>query len=337
MRRSSAARQSREAEQRSEAEAKHCESEPARSEAKVAGRGDSGEGKARRRWTARGGGEEGGRQGRDAERESEAQRAKRSRRRRGERPRPQRAAVATVRRSEAKPHEDRASKRNQPAEDKRRGERSEAVHGARARRAKRSRASSNARGRGERSEAEAPTRAGRWSPTNATTLVRQELAPWGVWGARPPSMIRKRDRRALSASTRRSSGGAGNRTRVLCRLSRASPCAVHCASTRPRRSREQAGVTGPAAVNVPPCVRGQPAAVSLLADAGEPGRRRPRADRHHARLGSEGDVALGINLGAYWFAATLEVAIRLHLHASPEATSRVETVHPLVVGTSTPG
>src|SRR5690242_20110398 len=49
------------------------------------------------------------------------------------------------------------------------------------------------------------------------------------------------------------------------------------------------------------------------------------------RSGGESDVALGINLGAYWFAATLEVVIRLHLHASLESTSRVETVHPLVV------
>jgi hypothetical protein len=94
-------------------------------------------------------------------------------------------------------------------------------------------------------------------------------------------------------------------------------------------------VTGPAAVGVPQRPRGRVVAVSLLADAGRPGRRRPRADRHHSGcLGSESDVALGINLGAYWFAATLEVAIRLHLHASPESTSRVETVHPLVVGLS---
>jgi hypothetical protein len=127
-------------------------------------------------------------------------------------------------------------------------------------------------------------------------------------------------------------GGAGNRTRVLCRLVRASPCAVHCVSTRPHRSREQAGVTGPAAVNVPPWVRGRPAAVSLLADAGEPGRRRTRADRRHTRSGSEGDVALTCSLGAYWFAATLEVVSRLHLHASPGSTHRVETVHPLVDG-----
>lgn len=55
------------------------------------------------------------------------------------------------------------------------------------------------------------------------------------------------------------------------------------------------------------------------------------------RSGGECDVALVINLGAYWFAATLEVAIRLHLHASPESTSRVETVHPLVVTMSYEG
>ena len=152
-------------------------------------------------------------------------------------------------------------------------------------------------------------------------------------GARPPNNIRNdKPASALREHSPARSGGAGNRTRVLCRFNRASPCAVHIASTRPRRSREQAGVTGPAAVSVPLRPRGRVVAVSLLADAGRPGRRRPRADRHHPScLGSESDVALGINLGAYWFAATLEVAIRLHLHASPESTSRVETVHPLVV------
>ena len=166
-----------------------------------------------------------------------------------------------------------------------------------------------------------------------TTPGPEELAPWRPWGARRPKIIRDDVVRAFRGHTPpESSGGAGNRTRVLCRFVRASPCAVHCASTRPRRSREQAGVTGPAAVGVPPWIRGRPAAVSLLADAGEPGRRRPRADRHHARLGSEGDVALTCSLGAYWFAATLKVVIRLHLHASPGSTSRVETVHPLVVG-----
>lgn|SRR5690606_18896987 len=40
-------------------------------------------------------------------------------------------------------------------------------------------------------------------------------------------------------------------------------------------------------------------AVSLLADAGEPGRRRSRADRLRARSGGEGEVALTIRLGAY--------------------------------------
>ncbi len=52
------------------------------------------------------------------------------------------------------------------------------------------------------------------------------------------------------------------------------------------------------------------------------------------RSGGECDVALVINLGAYWFAATLAVVICLHRHASLESTSRVETVHPLVVTVS---
>ena len=80
-----------------------------------------------------------------------------------------------------------------------------------------------------------------------------------------------------------------------------------------------------------PYQRPRPAlAVSPLADAGEPGRRHSRADRLRARSGGEGEVALTISLGAYWFAMTLEVVSRLHLHASPDSTSRVETVHPLV-------
>ena len=49
-------------------------------------------------------------------------------------------------------------------------------------------------------------------------------------------------------------------------------------------------------------------------------------------LGSESVVRpTGFSLGAYFFAATLEVVSRLHLHASLDSTSRVETVHPLVV------
>ena len=39
-------------------------------------------------------------------------------------------------------------------------------------------------------------------------------------------------------------------------------------------------------------------AVSLLADAGKPGRRRSRADRLRARSGGEGEVALTVRLGA---------------------------------------
>ena len=44
-------------------------------------------------------------------------------------------------------------------------------------------------------------------------------------------------------------GGAGNRTRVLRRLVRASPSAARYASTRPHRSHERVGVTGPVAVS----------------------------------------------------------------------------------------
>ena len=50
----------------------------------------------------------------------------------------------------------------------------------------------------------------------------------------------------------------------------------------------------------------------------------------HTRSGGEGEVS-AIFIGAYIFAATLEVVSRLHLHASLDSTSSVETVHPLRV------
>jgi len=43
-------------------------------------------------------------------------------------------------------------------------------------------------------------------------------------------------------------GAAGNRTRVLCCIARASPCAVRYASTWISRSREQVRMTIPATV-----------------------------------------------------------------------------------------
>ena len=46
-------------------------------------------------------------------------------------------------------------------------------------------------------------------------------------------------------------GGGGNRTRVLRRITRASPSAVRSASARPRRSCGQVDVTGPVAVGCP--------------------------------------------------------------------------------------
>jgi hypothetical protein len=74
--------------------------------------------------------------------------------------------------------------------------------------------------------------------------------------ANPGSATRRRHRDApvrtvAGRGVRLSSGGAGNRTRVLRRFTRASPCAVRCASTRIHRSREQAGVTIPVAVSCP--------------------------------------------------------------------------------------
>lgn len=116
-------------------------------------------------------------------------------------------------------------------------------------------------------------------------------------------------RRAGSARGR---GGAGNRTRVLCRFNKTSPCAVHCVSTWPHRSREQAGVTGPAAVSVPSRVRGQPATVSPLADAGKPGRRRPRADR---RL-----LAQAASATSRWLLTLALIGLQRRLRWSPACT-----------------
>jgi hypothetical protein len=129
-------------------------------------------------------------------------------------------------------------------------------------------------------------------------------------------------------------GGAGNRTRVLCRLIKASPCAAHCASTRPRRSHELVRCDGPSRCGFPDQCPRPTLTVSLLADAGIPGRRRSWADTVLTRSGGEGVLALRF-IGAYWFTTTLKVVSRLHLHASLDSTSRVETVHPLVGGCQT--
>ena len=60
--------------------------------------------------------------------------------------------------------------------------------------------------------------------------------------------VRYSHSRPMQVRTRHRSGGAGNRTRVLRRFTRASPCAVRCASTRIHRSCGRAGVTIPVAV-----------------------------------------------------------------------------------------
>jgi hypothetical protein len=75
--------------------------------------------------------------------------------------------------------------------------------------------------------------------------------------------------------------------------------------------------------------------VSLLADAGD---RSGGASGPTASLlasGGEGERALVVRLGAYWFAMTLTVVSRLHRHASLESTHKVETVHPRVVDPAT--
>ncbi len=76
-------------------------------------------------------------------------------------------------------------------------------------------------------------------------------AGWGV-GASPPQNTAKRETaHALHEHEPPSSGAAGNRTRVLRRVFRASPCAVRCVSARISGSRERARMTIPVAVCCP--------------------------------------------------------------------------------------
>ena len=86
------------------------------------------------------------------------------------------------------------------------------------------------------------------------------------------------------------SGGGGNRTRVQRCLVKPSPGAVRFASTRPRRSCEQVGVTGPATVSVPT----NPVA-GIDGDPPDrrqgPGRRNPGLTDFHTRSGGEGEVS----------------------------------------------
>jgi SAM-dependent methyltransferase len=78
----------------------------------------------------------------------------------------------------------------------------------------------------------------------------------GVRGARPRGRHTERPLvRAFRGQGALRRGGGGNRTRVLRRFDRASPGAARDVSTRPHRSSEQAGVTGPVAVRCPSVTR----------------------------------------------------------------------------------
>ncbi|MBB4968198.1 hypothetical protein F4559_005557 [Saccharothrix violaceirubra] len=87
---------------------------------------------------------------------------------------------------------------------------------------------------------------------------------------------------------------------------------------------------GPSHCGCPPRSPWPGAEVSLLADAGLRGGDAPGPTASAPRSGGEGERALVVGLGAYWFAMTLTVVSRLHRHASLESTHKVETVHPLV-------
>ena len=78
------------------------------------------------------------------------------------------------------------------------------------------------------------------TPRRCSTAWSGRLAPSGG----SPDRERRKPRPSAWASV---GGGAGNRTRVLRRFTRASPCAVRCASTRIHRSCGRAGVTIPVA------------------------------------------------------------------------------------------
>ena len=92
----------------------------------------------------------------------------------------------------------------------------------------------------------APTPASSTPPTacNATSS-RRATAPESTVAASSPPPLRVGGRKG------RHGGGAGNRTRVLRRFTRASPCAVRAVSTRIHRSCGRAGVTIPVAVRCP--------------------------------------------------------------------------------------
>ena len=87
--------------------------------------------------------------------------------------------------------------------------------------------------------------------------ARPEPQPTGTRAPRgsPPRPAYEHPLSALSADRVPRCGGGGNRTRVLRRFDRASPGAARGVSTRPHRSSEQAGVTGPAAVSCPSVTR----------------------------------------------------------------------------------
>src|SRR5690606_25528423 len=100
------------------------------------------------------------------------------------------------------------------------------------------------------------------------------------------------------------SGGAGNRTRVLRRFARASPSAARCASTRPHRSRERVGVTGPVAVNLAYGPRDQVRQASLLADAGYRVEGAPGPTDPLPASGGESEVS-ALSVGTYFFPTTI--------------------------------
>ena len=93
----------------------------------------------------------------------------------------------------------------------------------------------------------------------------------GVWGLGPQNKTEtpRQGCKATEQGRPKSSGGAGNRTRVLCRLAKASPCAVHTVSTWLPRSRELAGVTSPVAVCFPDLTPRPGQAVSPLDETGD--------------------------------------------------------------------
>ena len=102
-------------------------------------------------------------------------------------------------------------------------------------------------------------------------------------------------------------GGAGNRTRVLRRFDRTSPSAARYVVLGPLNLTSELRRRAQSQLISPHRPRDRICLASLLADAGELGRRHSQTDDFTYRLGSESEVS-AIVIGAYCFPTTINEA-----------------------------